>query len=147
VTVSADGKLKMGKATGEGSTFSLADTQFYKDGVSASYANGYEVGFDRAESAYKPTTVSRTGYSTADKTVTVKVGNAYQDLLTGKTIKATEIYNAGWNECIRNANAFSVLINYYYAGETLYDSAGNVAAGPWYKGTPATRYSLPASKT
>lgn len=146
VTVSADGKLKMGKATGEGSTFNIADTQFYKDSVSAKYTEGYNLGFGNAENAYKPTSITRTGYSTANKTVTVKASNAYQDLLTGKTIDATEIYNAGWNECIRNSNAFSVLINYYAAGETLYDRDGNVAAGPWYKGTPATRYALPASK-
>lgn len=97
VTVSSDGKLKMGKATEEGSTFDLADTQFYKDSVSASYADGYDVGFDRAENAYKPTTVGRTGYSIAERTVIVKVGNAYQDLLTDKVIDASEIYDAGYS--------------------------------------------------
>lgn len=98
VTVDDKGNLKLGGVAADGGNFNIAETQFYKDGVSASYADGYEVGFDRAENAYKPTNVSRTDYSAADKTVTVKVGNAYQDLLTDKVIDASEIYKAGHDD-------------------------------------------------
>lgn len=97
VTVGADGKLTMGRATSEGSTFNLADTQFYKDSVSAKYTEGYNLGFGNAENAYKPTSITRTGYSTINKTVTVKASNAYQDLLTNKVIDASEIYDAGYS--------------------------------------------------
>jgi hypothetical protein len=146
VTVNDDGTITLGEVSSTGGNFKIADTKAYKDGVAAKYTEGYNLGFGNAENAYKPTSITRTGYNTANKTVTVKAANAHQDLLTGKVIDATEIYNAGWNECISGANAFACLINYYASGETLYDRDGNVAAGPWYKGTPATRYSLPAAK-
>ena len=145
VTVSADGKLQMGKATETGSTFDLAATQFYKNGVAAATTKGaeslvfYAGGKEGVADLDYGTSLSITATTTrADGTALAK----------GILVKAPpDNYNTGWNECIQNANAFSVLINYYSAGETLYDRDGNVAAGPWYKGTPATRYSLPASKT
>lgn len=145
VTVSSDGKLKMGKATGEGSTFDLAATQFYKNGVAAATTKGaeslvfYAGGKEGVADLEYGTSLSITATTTrADGTALAK----------GILVKAPpDNYNTGWNECIQNANAFPVLINYYAAGENLYDSAGNLAPGPWYKGTQATRYSLPASKT
>jgi hypothetical protein len=39
-----------------------------------------------------------------------------------------------------------VLVNYYQAGENLYDQDGYLATGPWYKGTEAYRYTLPGAK-
>ena len=144
VTVGSDGKLKMGKATEEGSTFDLAATQFYKDGVAAATTKGaeslvfYAGGEEGVADLEYGTSLSITATTTrADGTALAK----------GILVKAPpDNYNTGWNECIQNANAFPVLINYYAAGENLYDSAGNLAPGPWYKGTQATRYSLPASK-
>lgn len=144
VTVSSDGKLKMGKATGEGSTFDLAATQFYKNGVAAATTKGAESLVFYAGGKEGVADLNYGSSLSITATTTRADGTA---LSKGILVKAPpDNYNNGWNDCIRNANAFSVLINYYSAGETLYDSAGNVAAGPWYKGTPATRYSLPASK-
>ena len=65
---------------------------------------------------------------------------------TVMTVDATSIYNNGWNDCRSAASSQKVLINYYSVGETLYDRDGNVATGPWYKGTEAYRYSLPSAK-
>lgn len=146
VTVDANGNLKLGGVAADGGNFNIAETQFYKDGVSASYADGYDVGFDRAQNAYTPTSVTKSGHDTTTKTVYVDVGNAYQPLLTRKPIDATEIYNAGWNECRAAAGSWACLINYYAAGENLYDRDGNLAPGPWYKGTQATRYTLPSPR-
>jgi hypothetical protein len=144
VTVSSDGKLKMGKATGEGSTFDLAATQFYKNGVAAATTKGAESLVFYAGGKEGVADLNYGSSLSITATTTRADGTA---LSKGILVKAPpDNYNNGWNDCIRNANAFSVLINYYSAGETLYDAAGNVAAGPWYKGTPATRYALPASK-
>ena len=68
---------------------------------------------------------------------------------TGYTfsVNAYERYKAGWNECRAAAGSKKCLINYYSAGETLYDADGNVAAGPWYKGTETTLYTLPSART
>lgn len=99
VIVNDDGTITLGEVSAEGGNFKIADTKAYKDGVSAAYGNGYNVGFDAGKDAYLPTAINRTGYSTADKTVTVRALNSHQDLLTGQVIDAVEIYNAGWNEC------------------------------------------------
>lgn len=68
-------------------------------------------------------------------------------IYTGMKLDAGGIYKNGWNECIDNCSGAYVLTNYYEVGETLYDKDGNVAAGPWYKGTRAYRYTIPAKKT
>lgn len=146
VIVGEDGTVTLGEVSSEGGNFKIADTKTYKEGVSAAYGNGYNTGFDVGKDAYMPTAITRTGYDTAAKTVTVRALNSHQDLLTGQVISAAEIYNAGWNECIDAAVSWRVLVNYYSAGETLYDRDGNVATGPWYKGTEAYRYELPAGK-
>lgn len=99
VTVNDDGTITLGEVSAEGGNFKIADTKAYKDGVSAAYGNGYNVGYGDGKDAYLPTAINRTGYSTADKTVTVRALNSHQDLLTGQVIDAVEIYNAGWNEC------------------------------------------------
>lgn len=52
----------------------------------------------------KPTAITRTGYSTDDKTVTVKASRGSTDLLTDKVVSATEIYNAGWAEAAYNVS-------------------------------------------
>lgn len=149
VTVTADGKLQLGEVSSSGGTFNIADTQFYKDGVSAAYTNGktdwvpvkiertaysttdknvtvravnaagvpvlglekidaseiytagynaaggYDAGYAAGQADYQPTSITRTGYSTTNKTVTVKTSNSKRDLLTGITISASEIYTKG----------------------------------------------------
>lgn len=59
------------------------------------YGTGYNVGYSDGKETYNPTSITRTGYNTADKTVTVKAANSHQDLLTGVAINASEIFNAG----------------------------------------------------
>lgn len=97
VGVDNSGKLQLGGVTAEGSggNFNLADTQYYKDGVSAAYGNGYLKGQSDGKDAYMPTAINRTGYDTAAKTVIVRALNSHQDLLTGVAIDASEIYGAG----------------------------------------------------
>lgn len=62
------------------------------------YGTGYSAGYAGGKDTYSPTSITRTGYSTADKTVTVKAANSHQDLLTGQVISASEIYDAGHSE-------------------------------------------------
>ena len=71
-------------------------TEAYDAGYSAGNGAGYNTGFAAGKESYLPTVISRTGYSTADKTVTVKAANSHQDLLTNKVIDASEIYTAGY---------------------------------------------------
>lgn len=63
--------------------------------ASGIYGNGYNAGHEAGKNAYAPTAIRRTGYSTTYRTVTVKASNAYQDLLTGISIDASEIWSAG----------------------------------------------------
>lgn len=121
VTVNDDGTITLGEVSATGGNFKIADTKAYKDGVSAAYGNGYNTGFADGKDAYLPTAINRTGYSTTNKTVTVRALNAHQDLLTGQVIDATEIYNAGWNEfraaCTKLTNVYTIS---QYAPSTLY---------------------------
>lgn len=66
-------------------------------GYDEGYGEGYNAGYAAGKTAYNPTTINRTAYSTTNKTVTVKAANANQDLLTGIVINASEIYDAGYN--------------------------------------------------
>lgn len=100
VIVNDDGTITLGEVSAEGGNFKIADTKAYKDGVSAAYGNGYNVGFDAGKDAYLPTAIVRDSYSTADKTVTVRALNSHQDLLTGQVIDAKEIYKAGWDAAV-----------------------------------------------
>ena len=82
----------------------------------------------------------------SDNVATFNVTSDKGTIYTGMKVDAGGIYKNGWNECINNCSGTYVLTNYYEAGETLYDKDGNVAAGPWYKGTRAYRYTIPAKK-
>ena len=68
-------------------------------------------------------------------------------VLATTTNDFTNIYNKGWNACRDACTSQKVLINYYQAGENLYDADGYLATGPWYKGTEAYRYNRPAAKS
>jgi hypothetical protein len=69
--------------------------EIYQNGFNKGNANGYDTGYAAGTEAYKPTDITRTSYSTSGKTVTVKASNSQQDLLTGVTIDAGEIYAQG----------------------------------------------------
>lgn len=68
-------------------------------------------------------------------------------VLATTTNDFTNIYNKGWNACRDACTSQKVLINYYQAGENLYDADGYLATGPWYKGKEAYRYNRPAAKS
>lgn len=72
-------------------------TEAYDAGYTSGKGAGYNTGFAAGKDSYLPTVVTRTGYSVANKSVTVKVSNSHQDLLTGKTVDATEIYDGGYS--------------------------------------------------
>lgn len=124
VTVNDDGTITLGEVSAEGGNFKIADTKAYKDGVSAAYGNGYNVGFADGKDAYLPTVISRTGYSTADKTVTVRAANSHQDLLTGQVIDASEIYDAGYSGG-QTAGANGVTLSKSWSSGILTVSASN----------------------
>lgn len=48
VTVNPDGTITLGEVSATGGNFRIADTQAYKDGVSAAYTNGYAEGWAKA---------------------------------------------------------------------------------------------------
>lgn len=149
VTVSSDGVLQLGEVSATGGNFNIADTQFYKDGVSAAAGKVYFMSTAWSGgrltvkiSNGKTQTVSLTQGAVSGKNIPVLDADSGA---TAYTVNATSVYNNGWNECRSAAQSWRVLINYYASGETLYDADGNVATGPWYKGTEAYRYELPAA--
>lgn len=86
------------------------------------YGTGYNAGYADGKDAYSPTSITRTGYSTADKTVTVKAANSHQDLLTGQVISASEIYDAGRSAGYSNASPSSVeRVATYDSASTAYN--------------------------
>lgn len=88
VTVNDDGTITLGEVSSSGGTFKIADTAYYKNGVSASYNKG--------KTDWSPVAIQRTGYSTADKTVTTRAVNAAGvPLIALEDIDASEIFNAG----------------------------------------------------
>ena len=119
----------------------------YDAGLDAGYDTGYNKGYTDASPTNVTTDVSYNSSQTRyDVLATVHLGDKTTKQFVLDPIKATSAYNAGWNDCRYNAERQAVLINYYTAGETLYDRDGNVATGPWYKGTQAYRYTLPGAK-
>ena len=88
VTVDDDGTITLGEVSSSGGTFKIADTTYYKNGVSASYNKG--------KTDWSPVEIQRTGYSTADKTVTTRAVNAAGvPLIALEDIDASEIFDAG----------------------------------------------------
>ena len=115
------------------------------------YDNGWDSGYGSGYYDACPTSVdSDVSYNAGDLSYDIAV-TVYSDDGTSRmfpldSVSAVSAYNSGWNECRSNAYRQQVLINYYPAGETLYDRDGYVATGPWYKGTEAYRYTLPGAK-
>lgn len=94
VTVNDDGTITLGEVSSSGGTFKIADTAYYKNGVSAARSEGYTSG----KTDWSPVEIERTSYSTEDKTVTVRALNAAGvPLIALEKIDASEIYEAGAN--------------------------------------------------
>lgn len=149
VTVNESGVLQLGEVSATGGNFNIADTQFYKNGVAAAAGKVYFT--STAWSAGRLTVkISNDKSKVVSLTQGTPSGNNIPVLdadsgETAYTVNATSVYNNGWNACRNAAVSWRVLVNYYASGETLYDADGNVATGPWYKGTEAYRYELPAA--
>ena len=144
-----NGVVTLGEVSSTGGSFNIATTKFYKDGVAAAENGVYVVsmsgsgGIITAKLSNKKEGTMRLAKGTPDGTNIPVVSEGGSTVMT---VDATSVYNNGWNDCRSAASSQRVLINYYSAGETLYDRDGNVATGPWYKGTEAYRYSLPSEK-
>lgn len=84
----ATGALTLGGVTAEPQNFNIADTDFHKNAVSASYNKG--------KTDWSPVDIERTSYSVDEKNVTVRAVNAVgAPLIALEEIDASEIYEAG----------------------------------------------------
>lgn len=111
--------------------------------ASGVYETGHMVGYGEGVTDYKPTSISRTSYSTENKTVTVKASNSERDLLSGIVIDASEIYTAGWND------AFDA-VTVGYSSFTITNTAANTffaQASIWAKVDGTTAASTKINKT
>lgn len=96
--VSVDGgTITLGEVSSTGGSFNIADTQFYKDGVSAARTSGYNNGYTDASPRYIDTDVS---YSSSSNTysiyATVYKGDGTTWSYPLDDIVATSAYEAGY---------------------------------------------------
>lgn len=106
VTVNGDGTITLGEVSSTGGSFKIADTQYYKDGVSAAELKGYNTGHDEGyEEGYneaKPTglSVKSSTYNSSTNSYSVNVEVITPDE-SGKSfyigVDSTAAYNSGYN--------------------------------------------------
>lgn len=106
VSVGSDGTITLGEVATTGGTFRIADTKYYKDGVSAAYDEGAADRWDSV-SVYFPDNAPLYSYNAETKQYTVMAYAAYfgsAGLTESKsgsyTFLATEAYNAGYQAAI-----------------------------------------------
>lgn len=111
VSVNADGTVTLGEVSSTGGSFKIADTQYYKDGVSAAKesvtisAAGWEGGSNVISASNgKSLTVSLPSFSTSggdswssNKTTVYFYTGSVSGPLASKTVDATSVYNSGYN--------------------------------------------------
>lgn len=106
VSVNSSGKLQLGGVTteGNGGNFNIADTQFYKDGVSAAInsVTVYSPFVDRVEHPGASSKLMRV-YMQA------KASNGASSSIVSELISAAPVYNVGWNACIDACEATTAL--------------------------------------
>lgn len=127
VSVDSSGKLQLGGVTaeGEGGNFNIADTQYYKDGVSAAAAAVGFASFAASGGIITPrltndkTTTYFCSSGTADEDHNIPIiiaadqyGNAAKTLMN---VDASGVYKSGWNEC---RSAMSRISNVYTISQT-----------------------------
>lgn len=116
VTVSEDGVLQLGEVTAEGGNFNIADTQFYKDGVSAARAGvtlssvGWQTGGRNivAASNGRSYTVELPSFSASGGTAfnsshktTVNFSTPTVSVpLKSVEVDASSVYKAGWDAAV-----------------------------------------------
>lgn len=132
VTVNSDGTITLGEVSSSGGSFKIADTQAYKDGVSAAKAEGYDAGYADAF----PASVSRVAtYDSAanayEVTAVVKSADGTRTSFDLVTISAAAAYDAGYAagyQAAKDAVVVSAGINWsnpaqYYAKVTYWANA------------------------
>lgn len=94
VTVNADGTLSLGEVASTGGTFNIADTQFFKDGVSAAYNRGM-LEHSASELILGTPVYTRPHEYTFSITIENVYGN-YVKTFTGFKIDARDAYDDGY---------------------------------------------------
>lgn len=99
VTVSDDGTITIGEVSSSGGSFRIADTQTYKDGVSAARESGYNSG----RLINKPSAAQVSGVltSASEYTLTVSLTNVYGNQIitfAGMTLDARQAYDNGYDD-------------------------------------------------
>lgn len=111
VSVNADGTITLGEVSSTGGSFKIADTAYYKEGVSAAKesvtlsAAGWEGGYNVITASNgKSVTVALPGFSTSggtswsnNKTTVYFYTSSVNGPLASKTVDATSVYNSGYN--------------------------------------------------
>lgn len=123
VSVSGDGSLKLGEVSADGGSFNIADTQFYKDGVSAAI---------ESVTVYGPTVDHVEHAGAASRLMRVymqgKASNGAVSAVVSELISAQPVYDVGhtngWNdfrEACSSVEAYTISQN---APGTLYVQSG-----------------------
>lgn len=111
VSVNADGTITLGEVSSTGGSFKIADTAYYKEGVSAAKesvtlsAAGWEGGYNVITASNgKSVTVTLPDFSTSggdtwssNKTTVYFYTGSVNGPLASKTVDATSVYNSGYN--------------------------------------------------
>ena len=99
VTVNDDGTITLGEVATTGGSFKIADTAYYKNGVSAARESGYNSGYTDAYPASITTEVAYTKASNQyDILATVNLGDKTTRSFVLTPIVATSAYNAGYDD-------------------------------------------------
>lgn len=137
VTVNTDGTITLGEVSSTGGSFKIADTKYYKDGVSAARTAGYNSGYTDAYPASVTTDVSYNSSKTQYEVLaTVHLGDKTTKQFVLNPISAKSAYNAGANDVTLSASGWSGNVNTITAsnGKTMtvtryYRTANTVSSG------------------
>lgn len=153
LSVGSDGTVSIGEVSSSGGSFNIADTAFYKNGVSAAKETvtlsvaGWQGGVNVVSASNgKSVSVSLPGFSVSggdsfnsnNMTTVYFYTGSVNGPLASKTVDASSVYNAGaasvdttafynqgWNECRDNCSAAEVYTISEYSPGTLYVKVGD----------------------
>ncbi len=153
LSVGSDGTVSIGEVSSSGGSFNIADTAFYKNGVSAAKETvtlsvaGWQGGVNVVSASNgKSVSVSLPGFSVSggdsfnsnNMTTVYFYTGSVNGPLASKTVDASSVYNAGaasvdttafynqgWNECRDNCSAAEVYTITEYSPGTLYVKVGD----------------------
>lgn len=126
VGVDSSGRLQLGGVTteGNGGNFNIADTQFYKNGVSAAI---------NSVTVYSPFVTSTEHPGASSQLMRVymqaRASNGASSSIVSELISAAPVYNGGWNACIDACEATTSLyrITQDISTTTLFYADGTAA--------------------